>query len=50
MAVNSMGSVEGEGRRYRMAMISRVPDFETGRGLLNSAGRWTFAILGAGSL
>ena len=49
-AVNSMGTVKGDGRDYRMAVMTRVPDFATGRELTSEVGRQVFSILGTGSL
>jgi hypothetical protein len=49
-AVNSMGSVVGEGRDYRMCVMTRVPDFTTGRDLTSMVGKWVFKILGSGKL
>lgn len=49
-AVNSMGSVEGEGRNYRLAVMTRVPDFPTGREITTEVGKWVFSILGSGTL
>ncbi len=49
-AVNSMGSVTGEGRDYRLCVMTRVPDFATGRELTSAVGKWAFSILGSGKL
>ena len=49
-AVNSMGRVLGDGRDYRLAVMTRVPDFATGRELTSEVGRQVFSILGSGSL
>ena len=49
-AVNSMGSVEGDGRNYRMCVMTRLPDFPTGRETVSEVGRWVFSILGSGTL
>jgi len=49
-AVNSMGTVKGEGRDYRMAVMTRVPDFPTGRELTSEVGRQVFSVLGTGPL
>lgn len=49
-AVNSMGSVVGNGRNYRMCVMTRVPDFPTGRELTSTVGKWVFSILGSGTL
>ena len=49
-AVNSMGSVEGDGRKYRMCVMTRLPDFPTGRDTVSEVGKWVFSILGSGSL
>lgn len=49
-AVNSMGTVTGDGRDYRMAVMTRVPDFPTGRELTSEVGRQVFSILGSGPL
>ena len=49
-AVNSMGAVEGEGRNYRLAVMTRVADFPTGREIVSEVGKWVFSILGSGEL
>lgn len=49
-AVNSMGSVTGQGRKYRMCVMTRLPDFATGRDTVSEVGKWVFSILGSGSL
>jgi hypothetical protein len=49
-AVNSMGGVEGEGRSYLACVMTRTPDFATGRELTSEVGKWIFSILGSGSL
>ena len=49
-AVNSMGTVKGDGRDYRLAVMTRVPDFATGRELTSEVGRQVFSILGSGKL
>jgi hypothetical protein len=49
-AVNSMGAVEGDGRNYRLAVMTRVPDFDTGRAVTSEVGKWVFSILGSGTL
>lgn len=49
-AVNSMGTVEGGGRNYRMCVMTRQVDFATGREITSEAGKWVFSILGSGSL
>nr|WP_300145374.1 serine hydrolase [Propionicimonas sp.] len=49
-AVNSMGAVEGDGRNYRLAVMTRVPDFDTGRAVTSEVGTWVFSILGSGTL
>lgn len=49
-AVNSMGSVEGRGRAYRMCVMTRLPDFPTGRDTVSEVGKWVFSILGSGTL
>jgi hypothetical protein len=49
-AVNSMGDVSGDGRNYRMCVMTRDPDFETGRDLTSTVGKWVFSILGSGKL
>lgn len=49
-AVNSMGSVAGDGRDYRMCVMTRVADFPTGRELTSTVGKWVFSILGSGEL
>lgn len=49
-AVNSIGHVAGGGRDYRLAMMTRTPDFDTGRETLDAIGRWVFEILGTGTV
>lgn len=49
-AVNSVGQVDGEGRSYRLAMMTRTEDFDTGRETLDAIGRWVFDILGSGPI
>lgn len=49
-AVNSMGAVSGDGRDYRMCVMTRVPDFDTGRAVTSEVGKWVFSILGSGTL
>ncbi len=49
-AVNSMGDVSGDGRDYQLCVMTRVPDFDTGRAVTNEVGKWVFQILGSGSL
>jgi hypothetical protein len=49
-AVNSMGSVVGDGRDYRLCVMTRVADFPTGRDLTSMVGKWVFSILGSGKL
>lgn len=49
-AVNSMGSVKGRGRDYRMCVMTRLPDFATGRDTVSEVGKWVFSILGSGTL
>jgi hypothetical protein len=49
-AVNSMGQVEGESRNYRLCVMTRVPDFDTGKAVTSEVGRWVFSILGSGTL
>lgn len=49
-AVNSMGQVDGDGRSYRIAMMTRGSDFDTGRETLDAIGRWVFDILGSGPI
>jgi hypothetical protein len=49
-AVNSMGDVSGDGRNYRMCVMTRVADFDTGRSLTSTVGKWVFSILGSGKL
>lgn len=49
-AVNSMGTVSGDGRDYRLAVMTRVPDFATGRALTSEVGRQIFSILGSAPL
>ena len=47
-AVNSMGHVAGDGRDYRLAMMTRTADFDTGREICAEIGRQVFSILGSG--
>lgn len=49
-AVNSMGDVEGEGRDYAACVMTRVPEFDTGRAITSEVGKWLFSILGSGRL
>ena len=49
-AVNSIGQVTGDGRDYRIAMMTRTEDFDTGRETLNTIGQWVFDILGSGPI
>jgi hypothetical protein len=49
-AVNSMGGVDGEGRGYSACVMTRVPDFATGREITTEVGKWLFSILGTGPL
>ena len=49
-AVNSMGAVTGGGRDYRLCVMTRVPDFVTGRAVTDEVGKWVFDILGTGEL
>ena len=49
-AVNSMGSVTGDGRDYRLCVMTRQPDFATGRAVADEVGKWVFDILGSGTL
>ncbi|MGC4152038.1 MAG: serine hydrolase [Propionicimonas sp.] len=49
-AVNSMGQVDGDDRNYRIAMMTRTADFDTGRETLDAIGRWVFDILGSGPI
>lgn len=49
-AVNSMGSISGDGRDYRMCVMTRDVDFPTGRELTSTVGSWVFTILGSGEL
>lgn len=49
-AVNSIGQVDGEGRSYRMAIMTRTPDFDTGRATCDEIGKWVFDILGTGPI
>lgn len=46
-AVNSIGTVTGDGRDYRLAIMTRDSDFDTGRELTSTVGKWVFAIEGA---
>jgi hypothetical protein len=45
-AVNSIGTVKGDGRNYRLAVMTRDSDFDTGRELTSTVGKWVFAIQG----
>ena len=47
-AVNSMGHVSGDGRDYRLAIMTRTADFDTGRETCAEIGRQVFSILGSG--
>ncbi|MCB0910933.1 MAG: serine hydrolase [Propionibacteriaceae bacterium] len=49
-AVSSMGDVGGDGRDYRLCVMTRVPDFDTGRAVTSEVGKWVFTILGSGKL
>lgn len=49
-AVNSLGHVKGAGRDYVLAVMTRMPTFEAGRDLVTEVGRWTFDVLGSGTL
>jgi hypothetical protein len=49
-AVNSMGGVEGEGRSYLACVMTRTPDFATGREITTEVGKWIYQILGSGPL
>lgn len=49
-AVNSMGTITGEGRDYQLAVMTRQGDFDTGRELLSEVGRQVFAVLGTKGL
>ncbi len=49
-AVNSFGHVQGAGRDYILAIMTRTPDFETGRELTSELGTWVFNVLGSGTL
>jgi len=49
-AVNSIGQVTGDSRDYRMAIMTRTPDFDTGRETCNAVGQWVFDILGSGPI
>ncbi|PFG15910.1 beta-lactamase class A [Propionicimonas paludicola] len=46
-AVNSIGTVSGDGRDYRLAVMTRDTDFDTGRELTSMVGKWVFAIEGS---
>jgi len=46
-AVNSIGTVSGDGRDYRLAVMTRDSDFDTGRALTSMVGKWVFAIEGS---
>jgi len=49
-AVNSMGHVAGDGRDYRLAVMTRTPTFDEGRELTSEIGRQVFSVLGSGLL
>ena len=49
-AVNSMGTVAGDGRDYRLAVMTRFPEFAVGRETTSEIGRQVFSILGSGTL
>ncbi|MDQ7991518.1 MAG: serine hydrolase [Propionicimonas sp.] len=49
-AVNSIGQVTGDGRDYRIAIMTRTADFDTGRETCSTVGRWVFDILGSGEI
>ncbi len=49
-AVNSMGAVNGDGRDYRLCVMTRDVDFPTGRELTSTVGKWVFSILGSGQV
>lgn len=49
-AVNSLGAVSGQGRDYRLCVMSRVRDFDTGKALADEVGKWVFSVLGGGTL
>jgi hypothetical protein len=49
-AVNSMGEVSGDQRDYRVCVMTRVADFDTGKALTSTVGKWVFSILGSGKL
>ena len=45
-----MGTVDGDNRDYRMAVMTRLPDFATGRETTSEVGRQVFSVLGSGTL
>lgn len=47
-AVNSLGHVIGEGRDYRMCVMTRTSSFDEGRELCSEIGRQVFSVLGSG--
>ena len=49
-AVNSMGAITSDDRDYRLAVMTRVPDFPTGRETVTEVGKWVYEILGSGTL
>lgn len=49
-AVNSIGHVKGAGRDYLLTIMTRTPDFDTGRELTSEIGTWVFNVLGSGTL
>ncbi len=50
-AVNSMGQVDLKGAGlYQACVMTRVPDFATGRELTSTVGKWAFNILSAAPL
>ncbi|MBK9156558.1 MAG: hypothetical protein IPM11_00165 [Micropruina sp.] len=49
-AVNSIGHVQGRTRDYVLTIMSRVPDFATGRDLTSAIGQSVWDIMGSGQL
>jgi beta-lactamase class A len=49
-AVNSIGHVKGQGRDYVLTIMTRTPDFDTGRAYCTEIGQQVFSVLGSGNL
>ncbi|MDR1790586.1 MAG: class A beta-lactamase-related serine hydrolase [Propionibacteriaceae bacterium] len=48
-AVNTMGEVWGENAHYRLCIMGRFPDFDTGKETLDAIGGWVYDLISAGS-